>query len=101
MAQFVKVAAVTEIQPGQGKAVAVADREIALFNCGGQFYAIDNTCPHHGGPLGDGDLDGSVVTCPWHGWRFDVRTGVSPVVPSAKVNRFEVKVEGNDILVAI
>lgn len=101
MANFVKVASTGEIQSGQGKSVTVSDREIAVFNCDGQFYAVDNVCPHAGGPLSEGPLDGSIVTCPWHGWRFDVRTGVSPINPAAKVTKYEVKVEGADILVAV
>lgn len=101
MASFVKVASTNELPPGQGKSVVVGDREVAVFNCDGKFYAIDNTCPHQGGPLGEGELDGTVVTCPWHGWRFDVCSGQSPVVPSAKLAKYEVKVEGSDILVAV
>jgi nitrite reductase (NADH) small subunit len=101
MANFVKAALTSDLQPGQGKCVTVGDREVALFNCDGKFYAIDNVCPHQGGPLGEGELDGTVVTCPWHGWRFDVATGGSPVVPGAKVPKYEVKVEGTDVLVAV
>jgi len=101
MANFVKVASVSDIQAGQGKAVMAGDREVALFNKDGQFYAIDNVCPHAGGPLSEGDVTESVVTCPWHGWRFDFCTGGSPMNPAAKVCKFEVKVEGNDILVAV
>jgi nitrite reductase/ring-hydroxylating ferredoxin subunit len=49
--------------------------EVAVFNVGGEFYAIDNSCPHRGGPLGEGELEDCIVTCPWHEFRFDVRTG--------------------------
>lgn len=101
MADFVKVAAVSDLQPGQSKCVTAGNREIALFNCDGTFYAVDNVCPHQGGPLGEGELDGTVVTCPWHGWRFDVSSGASPMNPAAKIEKFEVKVEGNDVLVAV
>ena len=69
------MAEVGDLQPGECKTVAVGERELALFNVGGKFYATDNVCPHRGGPLGEGTLDGNVVTCPWHGWRFDVCTG--------------------------
>jgi len=68
---------------------------------GGKFCATDNVCPHRGGPLGEGTLDGSIVTCPWHGWRFDVNTGQSPVIPTAKVERFDCVIEGNDVKVKI
>jgi nitrite reductase (NADH) small subunit len=101
MGDFVKVAQTSDLAPGECKTVSVNGQEIALFNVDGKFYALDNTCPHQGGPLGEGMLDGTVVTCPWHGWRFDVCTGVSPVVPTAKAARFDVKVEGNDVLVKV
>jgi nitrite reductase/ring-hydroxylating ferredoxin subunit len=101
MANFVKVASVNDLKSGEGKAFNVSDREVAVFNCEGKFYAVDNVCPHAGGPLSEGQLDGSVVTCPWHGWRFDVCSGVSPMNPAAKIPKYEVKVEGTDILVAV
>jgi len=101
MANFVKVASVGELQPGQCKTVVAGDRELALCNCDGKFYAIDNVCPHQGGPLGEGELDGTVVTCPWHGWRFDVSTGTSPIIPSVKLTQYEIKVEGNDVFVGV
>ena len=99
MSDLVKVAEVGDLQPGEGKTIVVGERELALFNVQGKFHCIDNVCPHRGGPLGEGALDGTVVTCPWHGWRFDVTTGFSPVMPTAKVDTFECAVEGNDVKV--
>jgi nitrite reductase/ring-hydroxylating ferredoxin subunit len=101
MSDLVKVAEVAEIKPGEGKVVTVGDRELALFNVAGKFHAVDNLCPHRGGPLGEGVLDANVVTCPWHGWRFDVCTGVSPVVPTAKVDKYECVVEGDAVKVRV
>jgi nitrite reductase (NADH) small subunit len=101
MATFVHVATTTEIRAGQGKTVEVAGKQIAVFNCDGTFYAIDNTCKHQGGPLGEGELEGRVVTCPWHGWTYDVTTGVSPDDESCAVDRYEVKVEGDKVMVAV
>ncbi len=101
MSELIKVAETSDLQPGEGKTVAVGDRELALFNVDGKFHCVDNTCPHRGGPLGEGMLEGNVVVCPWHGWRFDVSTGQSPVVPTAKVERFECVVEGNDVKVKL
>ena len=101
MSKPIKVAEVSELKPGQGKVVTVGEKELALFNIEGRFYAVDNICPHRGGPLGEGMLEGSVVTCPWHGWKFDVTTGISPVVKTAKVERVEVVVEGNDVKVRL
>jgi len=100
MADFVKVAETTEIPPGTGKTVTVNGNTIALFNVDGTFYAIDNTCIHRGGPLGEGELSGKIVTCPWHGWQYDVTTGISTFNPMAKVACYQVKVEGNEIKVA-
>ena len=75
MAEFVRVAAVSEVPSGQAKAVDVGSRQIALFNVGGAFHAIDNVCKHKGGPLAEGELDGTTVTCPWHGWAYDIGYG--------------------------
>ena len=101
MSDLIKVAEVGDLQPGECKTVAAGERELALYNVGGKFCATDNVCPHRGGPLGEGTLDGSVITCPWHGWRFDVCTGQSPVIPTAKVEKFECVIEGNDVKVKL
>ena len=101
MSELVKVAAVTDLQPGEGKTVMVGDRELALFNVAGQFHCIDNACPHRGGSLGDGVLNDKIIVCPLHGWRFDVTTGQSPVIPTAKVETFAVVVAGHDVKVKI
>jgi len=101
MAEFVKVAQVSDVQPGAGKVVTVKDKAIALFNVDGAFYAIDNTCLHRGGPLGEGEVEGCVVTCPWHGWQFDVKTGVSETNPTAKVKTYPVKTDGSAIMISV
>ena len=102
MGEFVKVATVDDLAPGQAKCVEVNDKEIALFNIGGSFYAIDNTCTHVGGPLSEGELEGARVTCPWHGGVFDVTTGeVLGPPPGRAVNRYNVRVEGSDIEVEV
>ena len=75
MADFVKVANTNEIEPGQARLVDVKGKEIALFNVDGEFFALDNTCTHRGGPLAEGEVAGHEVTCPWHGATFDIRTG--------------------------
>ena len=99
MSEFVPVAKVADLKPGEGKTVTVGDREVALFNVGGKFYAVDNTCPHRGGPLGEGVLEGNIVTCPWHGWQFDATTGISSILPTARVKRFECVIEGDEVKV--
>ncbi len=101
MAEFVFAAKKSEIEPGNGKTVEINGTPVAIFNVNGKFYAIHDTCVHAGGPLGEGYLDENIVTCPWHGWKYDVITGQSEVTASAKVQTFEVKVEGDDIKVAV
>lgn len=98
---FVKVASVNDLEEGKGKIVEVDGKKIALFRQWGEIYAITNTCAHKGGPLGEGSLEGKVVTCPWHAWQFDISTGVSPVNPQAKVDAYKAKVEGEDVLVEV
>lgn len=101
MSDFKNVAKKADIPAGSGKTVQVDSKPVAIFNVDGSFYAMDNTCLHRGGPLGEGTLDGSTVTCPWHGWQYDVKTGVNTMNPQAKVVTYPVKVEGEDILVSL
>jgi NAD(P)H-dependent nitrite reductase small subunit len=100
MAEFVTVAKVGELEPGRGKTVTVNDVPVALFNADGKYYAIHDTCCHRGGPLGEGTLDGLAVSCPWHGWEFDVTTGQCLTNPDGKVPCFEVRMQGDEIQVA-
>lgn len=95
----VRVAAISELAPGAGCVRAIQGRQIALFCVHGQFYAVENSCPHRGGPLGEGVLDGTVVTCPLHGWRFDVTTGECVGRPGRKIVSLPVRVDGDDVLV--
>lgn len=101
MAKKIKVAQVSDLAPGEGKVVQADGENIALFNVEGRFYAIHNTCLHRGGPLGEGELDDTVVTCPWHGWQYDVTTGANVRNPAVQVAGFSVKVEGSDIVVEL
>jgi nitrite reductase/ring-hydroxylating ferredoxin subunit len=102
MARTVKIAKVDEVAPGTGKVVEAEGQTIALFNVGGTLCAIDNTCTHRGGPLGEGTLVGEVVTCPWHGAQFNVRTGEVLAPPAQQgVRAFPVKVEGDDVVVEL
>ncbi len=101
MPNFIKVASISDLNPGECKVVNVNGTDVALFNIGGEFFAINNTCLHRGGPLGEGFVEGDVVTCPWHGWRYNVKTGANVTIPSAKVANYQVKIEGNGVLVAV
>src|SRR5258707_1257869 len=81
MSRSIRVASVSDVPPGSSKEVMADDRVVALFNVDGMFYALDGVCPHAGGPLGEGTLRGKTVTCPWHGWQFDVSTGQNCLNP--------------------
>lgn len=98
---LVKVAESTELKPGSGMVVEAAGRELALFNVEGEFYCIDNTCPHMEGPLGEGDLDGDTVMCPWHAWSFNVKTGEGLYGLGVCIRSFRCKVEEGAVLVEI
>ncbi len=102
LTNFITVAQVTEIPPGSGRTVDVHGVWIALFNIDGTFYAIDNSCPHAGGPLGEGKIrDGGIVECPWHGWRFNVLTGQRVENPNFEVPCCQVRVVGTEVQVAL
>lgn len=101
MAEFIKAARRSEIPEGSGKIIETGGRTIALFHANGEYYAIDNACRHRGGPLGEGEVYGTRVVCPWHGWEYDFSTGCNVDDPSMKLPCFVVKVEGDDILLEI
>ncbi len=84
MAKTVKVAQTSDLSPGTGKVVQADGHGIALFNVEGTFFAIDNNCTHRGGPLGEGELSGDTVQCPWHGAHFNVRNGAVTSSPARK-----------------
>ncbi len=98
---FHKAARVSELAPGTGAVVEVGGRTLALFNVDGTVHAIDNKCLHRGGPVGEGELAGGIVTCPWHGWRYDVTTGKCENNPGAQLPCHRVKLEGEEIWVEV
>jgi nitrite reductase/ring-hydroxylating ferredoxin subunit len=101
MPTFVKVASTTELIPGTAKTVTANGHEIAIYNVDGKIYATDNTCVHEGGPLGEGLLQGDVISCPWHMWEFNVCSGEMVDNCSVKIATFPVEVEGTDIKVGV
>jgi nitrite reductase (NADH) small subunit len=101
MPRSVRVAAVSDVPPGSSREVLADDQVVALFNVAGKFYALDGVCPHAGGPLGEGALRGTVVTCPWHGWQFDVTNGQHCLNARMMHKCYPVNVEGDDVLVEI
>ena len=101
MPNYVKVASVSQVAPGTGMVATVNDKEVALFNVDGTFYAMDNTCKHRGGPLGEGELEGDTVTCPWHSWQYNVKNGSCLTKEGIKMDCYEVRVEGEDVQIAL
>ena len=101
MSEFVTVARTEDIPPGTGKTIEVNGVWIALFNVNGAFFAVDNTCPHAGGPIGEGKLSGEIVTCPWHGLEFNITTGQCLAFPRRKLRSYPVKVEDGQIKVLV
>ena len=102
MAELIKVARIGEISPGESKLVEAGGMRIALFNVGGTLYAIDDTCTHRGGPLSEGMVTGTKVTCPWHGAVFDVTSGAALAAPAPRsVASYPVRISGDDIEIEI
>ena len=101
MPEFVRVAAVSDLAPGKVMEVKANSHTLALCNVDGVFYAVDNVCVHRGGPLGQGYMEGYKVECPWHGWQFDCRTGTMGAIPGMQIATYEVKIEGEDVFVAV
>ncbi|MFQ5707172.1 MAG: Rieske (2Fe-2S) protein [bacterium] len=99
--KLVTVARKDELRPGESKVVAAKNRTIALYNVEGTFYATDNICPHKGGPLGEGELQGASITCPWHGWQFDVVCGANSVDSKMKLVTYEVHLDGDHVQIKI
>jgi nitrite reductase (NADH) small subunit len=99
MNEWIPIAQVAECPPGSAIERIVAERVVALFNVDGNFYALDGVCPHQGGSLGQGRLTGQVITCPWHGWQFDVTTGRHQLNSNCVQESLPVRVERDEVLV--
>ena len=96
-----RIADVAQCPPGSSLEAVVGERIVALFNVEGEFFALDGICPHQGGPLGEGEIVGCVVTCPWHGWQFNVQTGQHQLSRSVVQPRFEAKIEEGSVWVDV
>ncbi len=96
---FIRAARKDEVPPGTIREFQLDGKTIAVANVDGKLYAIHNTCLHRGGPLGQGELEDKVVTCPWHGWQYDVTSGKVVVNPEVGVATFTVELRGDDIFV--
>jgi nitrite reductase/ring-hydroxylating ferredoxin subunit len=97
MADFHNVAASDSLKPGQGRTVEFKGRRFALFNIDGEFYAIDDECPHVGAPLGAGFVENGKVYCPMHGWCFDPKTGASLTNPARPISAYPTRVENGEV----
>ena len=95
------VGRIADFTPGQGRMVDVSGRHVAVFRLGDELFAIDNMCLHRGGPLCDGDIDNGVVTCPWHGWSYEIRTGTMVQDPRVGVSRHEIRLDGDNVAVRL
>jgi nitrite reductase (NADH) small subunit len=99
--EFVTVARAGDVPEGTLKAVRVGDEEIALAHCDGGFYAVQGHCLHLQGPLAHGHLEGCVLTCPWHGWQYDVRTGKNEFDLAIQLETYDVQVADGEIRVRV
>lgn len=98
---FVAVGQIADFTSGQGTMVVVNGRQVALFRLGDEFYALDNMCLHRGGPLCDGHIDNTIVTCPWHGWSYEIKTGTMVQDPRVGVSRHDVRIDGDRVAVRL
>ncbi len=102
MSEFIKLTTRSELPPvGEAKEFEINGRTICVANTDEGCSAMDNVCVHRGGPLGQGVVDGNKIICPWHGWMFDVNTGASSHNAAVRVKTFPLKIEGDDVLIAL
>lgn len=101
MSEFHTVCKVSEVPEGEGKTVQVKNKVIAVFREGEQFYAIDDVCPHMGASLSGGYVEGGIVTCPWHAWRFRLNDGAWADNPRLKIGCYAVRVVGDEVQVQV
>ena len=101
--EYLPVLDASTLPPGKGETVLLAGQRIAVFNVGGEFYALDDDCPHRGGPLGSGwvDVEKCAVACPLHGWEFDIKTGACLTVPARPVRSHPVRVVDGRLEIAV
>jgi len=90
-----------EIPAGTIREFQLNGKTVAIANVDGELYAINNVCLHRGGPLGEGELKGKIVTCPWHGWTYDVTTGRTTMNPAVGVETYPIEIKGDDVWVEV
>ncbi len=99
MEGFVSACGLEELREGEAKVIELEGVKIALFRLRGDVYALDNCCPHRGGPIAEGEIRDDRVICPWHEWTFDIRSGVCTLNPAARLTRYKVRVVEGEVLV--
>jgi nitrite reductase (NADH) small subunit len=99
--QLHTVARVEDVPTGTALVAAAGDTEVAVFHCEDGFYATQHACLHLKGPLGRGKLHGCVISCPWHGWQYDVRTGENEFDRAIRLETYEVVVEDGEVKVVL
>ena len=98
---WIEIGSQSDFPVGESRELVAADRIVAVFNVDGTLHAMDGSCPHQGGPLGKGELDGCILTCPWHGLRFDVRDGQNQLNKSSRQPTFAMKVEAGRVFIEV
>lgn len=102
MPHWVKLCSAADAPPeGNVMEAEVEGVAVCLARLNGDLAALDNICPHRQGPLGQGWIEGSAVVCPWHAWAFDLRTGMAEPPEQAQVKVFELRAEGDDLLIKL
>jgi len=101
VSEWIRIASVADCPSGTCREFVAGERIVALFHADGAWHALDGVCPHQGGPLGQGTLSGCTVTCPWHGWQFDVRSGANLLGGRIVQPSFDVRIEGEGVLVRL
>ena len=101
MTDFVSVGPTADFPAGRGRMALVNGRHVAIFRLDDGYFAIDNLCLHQAGPLCDGDIDNGVVTCPWHGWSYDIRTGILVQDGKVGVSRHNTRVVDDTVQVQL
>lgn len=99
MSRWIPIAAAVDCPPGDSLELVSEGRIVAIYNVDGEIFALDGVCPHQGGPLGQGQLDGCIVTCPWHGWQFDVRDGQHQISATMQQPGFATKIVDGQIMI--
>lgn len=98
--RFVRVGALAAISPAAATIVQIGRYDVAVFRLGEEAVAYENACPHQGGPVGEGIVEGATVTCPWHAWCFDLQTGKLTLGDFAQLRRFRVRIDDGIVFVA-